>query len=82
LAKAASTLSSSVTLHSQNTPPISAATASPFSFLQVEDRDLDALRSKRARGCGAKAGGAAGDDGGEMDESSFMGFQGPFCWED
>jgi hypothetical protein len=32
LAKPASTLSSDVTFTSQNTPPISAATASPFSF--------------------------------------------------
>src|SRR3546814_20387038 len=33
-------------------------------FLQVEDRDLDALRRERARGRGAEARGTAGDDGG------------------
>ena len=33
-------------------------------FLQVEDRDLDALRGKRARGSGAEARGTTGDDGG------------------
>ena len=32
--------------------------------LQVEDRDLHALGGKRTRGRLAKAGGAAGDDGG------------------
>ena len=31
--------------------------------LQIEDRDLDALDGKRARGGGTEAGGAAGDDG-------------------
>src|SRR3546814_9026721 len=33
-------------------------------LLQVEDRDLDALGGQRARGRGAKARGAPGDDGG------------------
>ncbi len=33
-------------------------------FLQVEDRDLDALGGERARGGGAEARGTAGDDGG------------------
>src|SRR5690606_7463648 len=33
-------------------------------FLQVEDRDLDALRGERTRGGGAEARGAAGNDGG------------------
>ena len=33
-------------------------------FLQVEDRDLDALGSERARGGGTEARGTAGDDGG------------------
>ena len=32
--------------------------------LEIEDRDLDALGGKRARGGGTKAGGPAGDDGG------------------
>ena len=32
--------------------------------LQIEDRDLDALRGKRACGGGTKARSAAGDDGG------------------
>ncbi len=33
-------------------------------FLQIEDRDLHALGGERARGGGAEARGAAGDDGG------------------
>ena len=32
-------------------------------LLQVEQRDLDALRGERTGGRGAEAGGAAGDDG-------------------
>ena len=42
--------------------------------VQVEDRDLDAVRGERAHGCRAEARSAAGDDGGDVR----IEFHGPF----
>ena len=65
LAKPASTSASEVTSTLQNTPPISLRERFALLGVEVEDRDLDAVRRERARRRRAEAGGAAGDDGGD-----------------
>ena len=59
-----SALALSVTSQVTAMPPISVATSRGGLGVDVEHRDLGAGRRERARGRGAEAGGAAGDDGG------------------
>ena len=73
LAKPASTLSSLVTFTSQNTPPISAATASPFSFCMSKMATFTPLAAS-ARAVAAPRPEAPPVTTAEIELSSFMAF--------